>query len=100
MTIKDAILKSLDDLKGPTNYLEVYNCIVKNKYHDFGEAKTPAATVSALLGDFIRKGDTRVKRIKETGGTYSYYLTKNESAIGIDTLIEKTTSKANHKSKK
>ena len=83
MTIKEAILKTLDELNGLTNYMEVYNHIVEKEYYDFKDAKTPASTISALLGDFIRNGDTRVKRIKETGGTYSYYLTKNESNIGI-----------------
>ena len=86
MTIKEAILKSLDEINGVTNYLEICNHIIKNKYIDFGTAKTPESTVSALLGDFIRTGDTRVKRIKELG-KYSYYLTKNEENIGIDILI-------------
>ena len=49
-------------------------------------AKTPASTISALLGDFIRNGDSRVKRIKQDGGTYSYYLTENEQEIGIEIL--------------
>ena len=92
MTIKEAILKTLEDIKGLTTYFEVYNHIVEKGYYDFKDAKTPASTISALLGDFIRNGDSRVKRIKETGGTYSYYLTKNEANIGIDTLIEKTTT--------
>ena len=35
--------------------------IVENNYYDFGLAKTPGATISAVLGDFIRNGDTRVK---------------------------------------
>ncbi len=87
MTVKEAILKSLEDINRITNYLEVCNHIIENKYIDFGTAKTPEATVSALLGDFIRYGDSRVKRIKETGGKYSYYLTKNEGNIGIDILI-------------
>jgi uncharacterized protein len=52
MTIKEAILKSLDDISGLTNYMEVYEHIAKNNYYDFGTAKTPAATVSALLGEF------------------------------------------------
>ncbi len=39
-----------------------------------------------MLGDFIRTSDTRVKRIKQEGGTYSYYLTKNEQNIGIEIL--------------
>jgi hypothetical protein len=86
MTLKESVLKSLDDIGGLTNYSEVLNHIVQKKYYDFGNAKTPGSTISAVLGDFIRNGDTRVKRIKQEGGTYSYYLTKNESNIGIDVL--------------
>lgn len=86
MTIKEAILKSLDEINDLTTYMDIYNHIVKNNYYDFGTAKTPASTISALLGDFIRNGDTRVKRIKQESGTYSYYLTKNEQNIGIDIL--------------
>src|SRR5690554_6775423 len=90
MTIKEAILKSLDDINGLTNYLEVYNHIVAQNYYVFGTAKTPASTVSALLGDFIRNGDTRVKRIKQESGFYAYYLTKNEQDIGIEILSGST----------
>jgi hypothetical protein len=86
MTIKEAILKSLDELNGLTTYADVCNHIISNKYYDFGNAKTPPATISALLGDFIRTGDSRVKRVKQEGGSYAYYLTKNESTIGIDIL--------------
>jgi uncharacterized protein len=86
MTIKEAILKSLDDINALTGYMDVYNNIVSKKYYDFGLAKTPAQTISALLGDFIRTGDTRVKRIKQDGGAYSYYLTKNEQNISIEFL--------------
>ncbi len=92
MTIKEAILKSLNDINGLTNYMEIYNHIVEKNYYDFGTAKTPASTISALLGDFIRNGDSRVKRIKQVGGTYSYYLTKNEQEIGIDVLEAVTTT--------
>lgn len=90
MTIKEAILKSLDDINGLTNYMEVHDHIVKNGYYDFGLAKTPPATISALLGDFIRNGDSRVKRIKQEGGSYAYYLTKNEQDIGIEILSGST----------
>ena len=96
MTLKEAVIKSLEDIGGLTNYSEVLNHIVMNKYFDFGKGKTPGSTVSASLGDFIRNGDTRVKRIKQDGGTYSYYLTKNEQNIGTDILIgatEITTNK-------
>jgi hypothetical protein len=90
MTIKEAILKSLDEIKGLTNSMEVHDHIIKHGYYDFGPAKTPPSTISAILGDFIRNGDSRVKRIKQEGGTYSYYLTKNEQEIGIDTLTVAT----------
>ena len=90
MTIKEAILKSLDEINDLTNYMDVYNHIVKNNFYDFGPAKTPASTISALLGDFIRNGDTRVKRIKQQGGTYAYYLTKNEQNIAMDVLSGET----------
>lgn len=84
MTIKEAIIQSLSDLKKIANYSEVYEHMVTKGYYDFKTAKTPASTVSALLGDFIRKGDTRVKRIKGEGGTFSYYLTRDEDSIDID----------------
>jgi hypothetical protein len=86
MTTKEAILKSLDELKGLSNYMEIHDHIIQNGYYDFGTAKTPPATISAQLGEFIRNGDTRVKRIKQENGSYSYYLTKNESEIGIEVL--------------
>ena len=90
MTLKEAVLKSLEDINNITNYLAVLNHIIGKNYYDFGGAKTPGSTVSAILGDFIRNGDTRVKRIKQEGGTYSYYLTKNEQNIGIEVLSGET----------
>lgn len=60
-TIKDAILVSLEDLHALVTYKQIYQHIIDNKYYNFGAAKTPAATLSALLGDFIRNNDSRVK---------------------------------------
>ena len=96
MTLKEAVLKSLEDINDITNYLAVYKHIVDKNYYNFISSKTPSQTISAVLGDFIRHGDIRVKRIKQNGGTYSYYLTKNEPSIGIDFLTEltETTAKA------
>lgn len=88
MTIKEAILKSLEDINTVTNYMEIYKHIVEKNYYDFKDAKTPASTVSALLGDFIRNGDSRIKRIKENGATFSYYLAKNEQNIAIDLISQ------------
>ncbi|MBL7955272.1 MAG: hypothetical protein JNJ91_09545 [Flavobacteriales bacterium] len=86
MTIKEAILKSLQELGGLATHIDVLEHIKKNRYCDFG-GPTPQATVSAELGSFVRNGDSRVKRIKkQEGGGYFYYLTANESQIGVDVL--------------
>jgi hypothetical protein len=104
MTIKEAVLKSLEDINRPTYYLDIYNHIVENKYYDFTTAKTPAATISGTLSGFIINGDTRVKRIKQESGNYSYYLTKNEQNIGVDvfeavTATTTATIQQKHKTK-
>lgn len=83
MTIKEAILKSLEDIETSCGSFDIYQHIVDRKYYEFLKAKTPASTVSALLGDFIRNGDSRIKRIKGDDGTFMYYLTKNEDKIDI-----------------
>lgn len=88
MTVKEAILKSLEDIKGLVNSAQVYQHIVSNGYYSFEVGKTPASTVSALLGDFIRNGDTRMKRIKGKGSVFLYYLTKHEQDIGSTVLTE------------
>ena len=88
MTIKEAILKSLEDLQQPSNNKDVFQNIEVHKYYDFKNAKTPEATISALLGDFIRKNDSRVGRTKATNGTYFYYLVKNEQNLIDDTIDE------------
>jgi len=99
MTIKEAILQSLEDITKKATYMEIYRHIVAKKYYDFGPAKTPASTISALLGDFIRNGDERVKRINETGDTYSYYLTKNEQNIILDSITTPSETEVPQKDK-
>lgn len=94
MTIKEAIIQSLEDIKGLSNSTEVYQHIVTNNYYSFDIGKTPASTVSALLGDFIRKGDNRIKRIKGKGGIFLYYLSKHEQNIGSIVLTQ-TVPEAN-----
>jgi len=85
MTIKEAILKSLEDMNNLANSTEVCEHILLNKYYEFS-GKTPHSTVSAQLGAFIRNGDSRVKRLKQSSGAYSYYLSKNEHHIGLEIL--------------
>ena len=87
MTIKEAILKSLEEINKPTIYMDIYNHIEQNKYFDFGNSKTPFLSVSGVLTEFIQKNDTRVKRIKQSGGIYAYYLTKDESNIESELLV-------------
>ena len=86
MTIKEAILKSLDDLKRVATHTEIYEQIIKQTYYEFKTGKTPKATISAQLGDFIRKGDNRIKRVKGDGNFYLYYLSKYEQDINIEDL--------------
>ena len=93
MTIKEAILKSLEDLKTPKSSVEIMNHLIEKKYYNF-TIGTPQNTVSAQCGDFIRQGDSRVKRMKEKG-IYHYYLTKHEQNIEIEEPLntEKKKSK-------
>ncbi|MFI3221908.1 MAG: hypothetical protein QX191_02615 [Methylococcaceae bacterium] len=83
LSLKDAVLKSLEDLNKKSNHIEVSNHIQDNQYYDFGRALTPASTVSAQLGNFIRDGDVRIKRIRQ-GRSFYCYLTKNEQSIEIE----------------
>jgi len=84
MTLQEAILKSLADIDEPINYSTVYKRIIDKGYFNFGETKTPKGSVSTILGNFIRTGDIRVKRMKQDDGTYSYYLAQNEENIIIN----------------
>ena len=84
MYIKEAILKSLEDLGTLANNVTVYEHIIKKGYYEFTSGKTPKATISAQLGEFIRKNDTRVKRVKGKGAIYLYYLAKNEQDIDLE----------------
>ncbi len=80
MTIKEAILKTLEDKSSLCNSTEVCNHIIANNYADF-TGKTPTSTVSSIMGEFIRNGDTRIKRINQPNGIYLYYLAKYEQDI-------------------
>lgn len=85
MTIKESILKSLEDINGLANASEIYKHIVNKGYYEFG-AKKPIAIISGMLGEFIKNGDSRIKRNKISGETYKYYLTKIEKTVLIDQL--------------
>lgn len=86
MTLKDAVIRSLDELKEPVIYSQVHKHIVAKSYYNFKGAQTPAQTVSAVLGNFIRNRDSRVKRIPLKGAAFAYYLAKYEADISITSL--------------
>jgi hypothetical protein len=81
MTIKEAILRSLGEIINPATPQELYQYITERGYYVFEKGKTPVHTISAQVGSFIRTGDSRVKRVKLSGGTYAYYLTSLEESI-------------------
>lgn len=78
-TIKEAVLQSLEDLKKPSTKTKIYNHIRDKEYFIFG-GRTPSGTVSSILGNFIKYGDSRVKRIKRDN-VWAYYLVKYEEEI-------------------
>ncbi len=99
MTVKEAILKVLEEHKCTLTYLEVHEKIMKKNYVDWSNAKTPSETTSAQLGSFIRKNDTRVKRVKGKRG-FEYYLSKYEDEINLAEIVEDVPiSKITKKSK-
>jgi len=100
MTIKEAILKSLEDLDKLLTHNDIYEHIISQRYYDFADAKTPASTISALLGDFIRKNDTRVKRIKGKQSQYLYYLAKFEQDLNINEIASDIVEKSEQKQQK
>jgi hypothetical protein len=49
MTLKEAVLKSLEDINDITNYLAVLNHINEKNYYDFGSAKHLARQFQQFL---------------------------------------------------
>jgi len=99
MTVKEAILKVLEEQKEPMTHTSILEEIDKNKYYEWKKAKTPSRTVSAQLGDFIRNKDARVKRIKGNGNYFLYYLAKLEEELNLSEIIENTPKEKIIKSK-
>ena len=76
MKIKEAVLKTLEELKTSSTHNDVYEHIVINNYHEFENEESGKGSVSSVLGDFIREGDIRVNRVKGEGNFYFYFLNK------------------------
>lgn len=99
MTVKEAILKVLEDQKEPITHTSILEGIDKNQYYDWKIAKTPANTVAAQLHSFIKQNDTRVKRIKGNGNSFLYYLAKLEDELNLTEIIESIPKEKTSKTK-
>lgn len=94
MTIKEAVLQSLEDFPHGGIVRDVYNNILQKKIFAFNkDAKTPDSTVSALMGDMIKNGDVRIRRYKNDNNKYCYYLSKFSENIEHRDEQESTKSK-------
>lgn len=81
MTIKDAILLSLEDFPNGATGREVYENILQRRIFEFNkEAKTPDATTCAQLTTMVKHGDIRIKRFKNDKNVYCYLLCKYSSS--------------------
>ena len=93
-TFGEAILRSLENFPSGATANEIYKNIVSHGYYAFGDGKTPWSTIQSRAGDFIRKGDSRVGRIKDHKGVYHYYLTKYKDNVDTNQLqLESKTPK-------
>ena len=98
MIIKEAILKSLEDFPNGGIAKDVFNNILQKKIFVFNkEAKTPYATVQALMGDMIKNGDVRIKRFKNEKNIYCYYLSQFSENIEhkYETSLSKPSKSSN-----
>lgn len=75
MTIKDAVLKSLEDFPQGATIREIFDNIIEKKIFSFNpEAKTPLASTSAILYVMCKEGDSRILKIKDANRTTRFAL--------------------------
>ena len=79
MGLKEAVLKSLEEIDRPVTHRTITDYIIDHKYYDFQGVKIPEASVSSVLGDFIRFGDMRIERIKTEYQSYLYQFKSNNN---------------------
>lgn len=87
-TVKQATIQSLEDLGARlVTHNDVYRHMAEKNYYDFTQNRTPSNYVSAVLGNFIRQKDRRVKRVYDRpGNRYFYYLAKYEDQLDLGEL--------------
>ena len=94
MSLRDVCFKCLEILEKPVSRMDVTKHIIENDLYDFTNTLRPDASVSAELGNFIRRGDVRVQQTKDKSNVYLYYLSKNETLL-IDQLLSLNTNDKN-----
>ncbi len=87
MTLKEAVLKCLDDSQIPLGYLQVLEDIKSKSYFSFDNIQNPETAIGSILGTFIRVGDVRVRRLRKNR-RYLYYLAKYEHLISNELEVE------------
>lgn len=86
MTIKDAILKTLNDLKSTLDYKDILSHIQTNNYYDFENDINAKGTIASVLTDLIQDGDPRVQRMKGEH-TYLYFSPAHKDIALKNTLF-------------
>ncbi len=92
MTVREAILKVLEEQKEPMTSRSIHDEIMKNQFYESEEHRD---IVSADLSSFIKQNDARVKRVKKVGKYFLYYLAKFEDELNLTETI-KTIPRKNH----
>jgi hypothetical protein len=99
MTIKEAILKSLEEINALTNYMEIYNHIVKNNYYGCS-GKNSSINSFCFTWRLHAIMETRVKRIKQDSWNLFLLFNQNRQNIGIEVLSGDTVTPSAKPTKK
>ena len=91
MTIKDAVLKSLEDFPQGATIREIFDNIIEKNIFSFNpEAKTPLASTSAILYVMCKEGDPRILKIKDANRTTRFALSDRYVSLCGTSRSEKT----------
>ena len=82
-TLKEIIKETLKEIK-KGSYKDVYDKIIKDGSYNFGESKTPDASVSSILGDFIRNKDKFIYREEIDNKNIYFYSDDIELSNNIE----------------
>lgn len=88
MTIKEAVLHSMEDFPEGAKAREIYqNILTQGAFVFSKDAKTPWDSVSSLLVTLVQRGDSRIGRRKAEDKKYRYYLTKFSETSAVELSV-------------